>query len=75
MTKGKAKFRIVPFGGGPAAGPGPVLFSSKAANSFTWAWDASCPGNLYEIEWKRVGKGDAVASKLSAHSVLGDFCL
>ena len=74
MTRGKAKFRVVEFGGG-AVEPGPVLFSSKAANSFTWTREGACPGNSYDIEWKRVGKGKAVASKLSAHNVLDQFCL
>jgi hypothetical protein len=75
MTKGKAKFRIVPTGGGPAIEPGPVLFSAKAANSFTWATDDTCgQGEQQELQWKRVGKTDAVAAKLSVHNVFNDFC-
>ena len=73
MTRGKAKFRIVPISGGPAVPPGPVLFSAKAANSFTWGRIATCPGP-YRLEWKRAGRGKAIAANLSSHSVLDEFC-
>jgi hypothetical protein len=75
MTKGKAKFRIVPIGGGPAIKPGPVLFSAKAANSFTWVVDDTCSQDRqHELQWKRAGKTDAVAAKTSVHNVFNDFC-
>jgi hypothetical protein len=75
MTKGKAKFRIVPVVGGPAIQPGPVLFSAKSANSFTWVTDDTCgQGEQHEVQWKRAGKADAVAAKLSVHYVLDAFC-
>ena len=76
MTKGKAKFRIVPVVGGPAIAPGPVLFSAKAANSFTWVTDDTCgQGEQHELQWKRAGKANAVAAKLSVHNVFNEFCL
>lgn len=76
MTKGKAKFRIVPLVGGPAIAPGPVLFSAKAANSFTWVTDDTCgQGEQHELQWKRAGKANAVAAKLSVHNVFNEFCL
>lgn len=76
MTKGKAKFRIVPVVGGPAVTPGPVLFSAKAANSFTWVTDDTCgQGEQHELQWKRAGKANAVAAKLSVHNVFDSLCL
>jgi hypothetical protein len=75
MTKGKAKFRIVPVAGGTAVAPGPVLFSAKAANSFTWVTDDTCgQGEQHELQWKRAGKADAVAAKVSVHNVFNSFC-
>lgn len=75
MTKGAAKFRIVPIGGGPAIQPGIVLFTAKAANAFTWATEDTCgQGEQHRIEWKRAGTQDAVARKLTSHSVFDDFC-
>jgi hypothetical protein len=75
MKRGNAKFRIVPVVGGPAIPPGPVLFSAKAANSFTWSTNDTCgQGEQHEVQWKRVGKKPAVAAKLSSHSVFDDFC-
>jgi hypothetical protein len=76
MTKGKAKFRIVPVFGGPAIEPGPVLFSAKAANSFTWGkFDTCGQGEQHELQWKRVGKGDAVAANLSVNNVFDSLCV
>lgn len=76
MKRGKAKFRIVPVAGGSAMDPGPVTFTAKAANSFTWASNDTCgQGEQHEIQWKRSGKRDAVATKLSAHSVYDELCL
>jgi len=76
MTRGKAKFRIVPVVGGAAVTPGPVLFSAKAANSFTWVTDDTCgQGEQHELQWKRAGKPKAVAAKLSVHNVFDSFCL
>lgn len=75
MTKGKAKFRIVPVAGGAAIAPGPVLFTAKAANSFTWVTDDTCgQGVQHELQWKRAGKAAAVATKLSVHNVFNGFC-
>jgi hypothetical protein len=75
MTKGKAKFRVVPVFGGPAIEPGPVLFSAKAANSFTWATTDTCgQGEQHELQWKRSGKRDAVAANLSVNNVFDQFC-
>jgi hypothetical protein len=75
MKKGKAKFRIVPVAGGPAVDPGPVPFSARAANSFTWAATDTCgQGEQHQVEWKRAGKRPAVASKVSTHTVFDDFC-
>lgn len=76
MTKGKARFRIAPIGGGPAIPPGPVLFSAKAANSFTWSTSDTCgQGDQHQVQWKRSGKGDAVAAKLSSIALFDLFCL
>jgi hypothetical protein len=75
MTKGKAKLRIVPVAGGPAVEPGPVLFSAKASNSFTWVTDDTCgQGEQHELQWKRAGNGDAVAAKISVHNIFNSFC-
>lgn len=75
MRKGKAKFRIVPATGGPAVPPGPVLFTAKAANSFTWVTDDTCSlGEPHQLQWKRAGKADAVAAKLSVHNVFDGLC-
>jgi len=76
MTKGKAKFRIVPEIGGAPITPGPVLFTAKAANSFTWVTHDTCgQGEQHVLQWKRVGKADAVAAKLSVHNLLDSFCI
>lgn len=76
MKRGKAKFRIVPEAGGRAMDPGPVTFTAKAANSFTWATNDTCgQGDQHEIQWKRSGKTHAVAAKLSAHSVYDELCV
>jgi hypothetical protein len=75
MTKGRAKFRVVPEFGGPAIEPGPVLFSAKAANSFTWGTTDTCgQGEQHVVQWKRAGPGDAVAANLSVHNVLNELC-
>ena len=76
MTKGKAKFRVVPEFGGPAVEPGPVVYSAKAANSFTWATTDTCgQGEQHVVQWKRAGKSDAVAANLSISNVFDEFCL
>lgn len=64
MTKGKAKFRLVDsLSGNPAGQPSSVLFSSKAANSFTFASPDNCPS--LRLEWKRVGDAPAKAALVS----------
>jgi len=76
MKKGKAKFRIAPVAGGGSMEPGAVTFTAKAANSFTWATHDTCgQGEQHEVQWKRSGKRDAVAAKLSAHSVYDQLCV
>jgi hypothetical protein len=76
MTKGKAKFRIVPEVGSPPITPGPVLFSAKAANSFTWGTTDTCgPGEQHELQWRRAGKRTAVAANLSVNNAFDQFCL
>ena len=52
-----------------------MLFTAKAANSFTWVTDDTCgQGEQHELQWKRAGKADAVATKLSVHNVFNGFC-
>lgn len=64
MTKGKARFRLAQqFGGDPAGLPSSVLFSSKAANAFSFASPNACPP--LEVEWKRVGDAPAKAAEVS----------
>lgn len=76
MTKGAAKFRIVRVEDNAVRPPGPVKFSAKAANSFTWATVDSCgQGEQHVLQWKRSGPDRAVAAKLSTHAVWDDFCL
>lgn len=75
MKEGKAKIRLVPAGGGPAVPPGSVLFSSKAANSFSWALSLGTCDELYVFEWKKVGKEEVVASNMSRLNVFSGNCV
>jgi hypothetical protein len=81
MTQGKARFRVVHQDGGPDGGPepvtppGPVLFSSRASNAFTFAVEDNCPRGAV-LQWRKVGKHKAVAAKLSSSRLYGgDPCV
>jgi len=78
MKKGAARFRVVRPSDGNVTKPGPVKFSSKASNSFTFAMRDTCgpPGTENRVlQWKRVGKTKAVAAKLATHALWDDPCL
>ena len=68
MTAGKARFRLAT--GGFPAQPSSVLFSSKAANSFSFGIVNDCPA--YQVEWKRVGNAPAKAALVSYLAVYWD---
>jgi hypothetical protein len=71
MTKGKAKIRLYNVETDETARPGPVLFSSKASNSFSWGVEDNCPRS-YELQWKRAGAEKAVAAKFSIQRISED---
>jgi hypothetical protein len=64
MMKGKARIRIVNLDTNQAVSPGPVQFTAKAANSFSFGIADNCPPS-HALQWKRVGTQRAVASNLS----------
>jgi hypothetical protein len=75
IRKGTVKVRIIDTATNSVVPPGPVVFSSKAANSFSFGVPENCLAN-HEIQWKRVGKGEAVAAKLSAQRIIDeDICI
>jgi hypothetical protein len=75
MARGRAKFRVQD--NGLTLAPGAAVFVAKGANSFSWAYlDGCMPGPDPVLQWKRAGKGKAIASRLSTvnlHS--GALCL
>jgi hypothetical protein len=78
MSKGAVKVRVVRPSDGNVTEPGPVKFSSKASNSFTFAMTDTCgpPGTDHRVlQWKRVGKRKAVAAKLATHAIWDSPCL
>jgi len=76
MTKGAVKFRIVPALGGPAVVPGSARFDAKASNAFSWAIEDTCgQGEAHQLQWKKVGKGKAIAAKIATHTVWDGLCL
>jgi hypothetical protein len=78
MARGAVKVRVVRESDGDVTRPGPVRFSSKGSNSFTFAMRDTCglPGTENRVlEWKRVGKAKAVAAKLATHAVWDSPCV
>jgi hypothetical protein len=65
MLKGKAKFRVL--SNSAHATPPSVLFTARGSNSFTFGLFESC--DPLRVEWKRVGKQQAVAAKVSVLTV------
>jgi hypothetical protein len=74
MATGRAKFRVR--SNGATTPPGAITFSSKASNSFTFGYADGCylhPSN--SLQWKRVGKHKATATKISVLDLnSGDPC-
>jgi hypothetical protein len=68
MKQGKAKIRLFDTDVQQAVVPGPVTFTAKASNSFSFGVPDNCPAHL-EFQWKRVGTEKAIASNLSLQLV------
>jgi hypothetical protein len=68
MKKGKAKIRLFDTDAQQTVVPGPVSFTAKASNSFSFGVPPNCPPSL-QFQWKRIGTKKAIASNLSLQLV------
>jgi hypothetical protein len=68
MKQGKAKIRLFDTDAQQVVVPGPVTFTAKASNSFSFGVPDNCPPDLV-FQWKRVGGKRAIASNLSLQRV------